>query len=73
MVDGVWSNASGWSAQFTASKLPMDEAEALLSTGQSVAPEGHSIPTYPVRLEDDASISVGMEGMAKTLFSNDDF
>ena len=44
-----------------------------LSTGQSVAPEGHSIPTYPVRLEDDASISVGMEGMAKTLFSNDDF
>ena len=36
MVDGVWSNVSGWSARFTASKLPMDEAEALLSTGQSV-------------------------------------
>jgi hypothetical protein len=43
MVGGVWSNASGWSARFTASKLPMDEVEALLSTGQAATMRGDAL------------------------------
>ena len=37
MVDGRWSNRSGWSAGFTASRLPEQEGRALVATGRSVA------------------------------------
>lgn len=36
MVDGIWSG-SGWASGFTASRLPKEEAAALLAVGRSVA------------------------------------